>query len=159
MKTRITSMVLLVFLLIPVSVFSSMDNPPEELRERIVTLRNWRLMEVLDLKGARAERVFSILKGFDRRREELIRERRRLIHKLNQLLKEGDTEEINRTLKRLLDTEISIAKLKKEELNALSEVLSPEERARYLLFIERFSRELKRLIGIERRGLKRDRPE
>jgi|Deesub1362B_J571_1020462.scaffolds.fasta_scaffold00236_20 Spy/CpxP family protein refolding chaperone len=154
MKRRILLITLLVALL-PVFVYANPDrrHSPEVLKERIITLRNWELMNALDLKGKRAERVFSILKRFDEERERLILKRRELMERLKEAIdsKRISSERVEGLINEILHTHIAFAELRKKEMDALAEVLTPEEQARYLVFSERFSHQIKRFLEKKRR--------
>jgi Spy/CpxP family protein refolding chaperone len=154
MKGRILLITLLVVLL-PALVSANPDKrpSPEVLKERIITLRNWELMNELDLKGRRAEKVFSILKRFDDEREKLILKRRELMERLKEAMdsKKVSSERLEGLINEMLQTNIAFAELKKKELKALAEVLTPEEQAKYLMFSERFSHQIKRFLEKKRR--------
>lgn len=132
----------------------SFADPPEveRLKERILTLRNWQLMEALDIEGKRAEEVFKILERFDRKRERLILRRKALLRELRELSQNGSVDRIRKTIDSLLKIDYDLLKVKEQELKALSGVLSPVEQARYFLFSERFRKELPFLIKRKRAG-------
>ncbi len=121
----------------------------KQLKERLITLRNWELMEEFDLKGQKAQKVFSILSQFDRERQDLIIKRRRLISQLRDALETGDRpdKEIKDLIKGITQCNVDLAKIPKKELKALEEVFNPRELARYLLFSQRFARQARRLLG------------
>ncbi len=123
-----------------------------KIKERLVTLRNWKLMEEFNLSGDKANRVFNILKGFDDRREDLILKRRRFYGNLKAELQmpQPSEEGLKNLIQEITGLNIELARLQGEEVQALATVFTVTEQARYLLFSERFAREARRLLA--RRG-------
>jgi hypothetical protein len=71
----------------------------------------------------------------------------------------GDTEKIKSLVKQVTKINVDIAALSGEEVNALSEVFSPEEQAKYLLFTDRFARNMRQIMkkkGEGKRPVARD---
>ncbi len=155
MKKRYIPSFLLIFSLMSSSCLCLAGPPPRhffpdhgKIKERLVTLRNWKLMEEFNLSGDRANRVFNILKTFDDRREDLILKRKRLYRDLrNELQKNNPSDE---QLRNLMDEitrlNVELSGLSGQEVKALEPVFSLRERAQYLLFSERFAREARRLL-------------
>lgn len=132
----------------------------ERLKERLITMRNWKLMQELDLSGGKAQEVFNILKKYDDKRERLILRRRRLLRDLREeSARDGASEEaLKRLMKDLIRVNVLLAGLPEEEVKGLSSVFSLKEQARYLLFVERFGREMQRVIRMRNSDQRRDRP-
>ncbi len=140
----------LILLLVPVSLKAApLDGErPGRFKEKIVTMRNWELMDVFDLSEERAQEVFSILKKYDNERERLIMERRELMKALKRAASNPGAPEdrLKELIERYHDLNMRIAELPKRELEGLSKVFSTRELARYILFSERFSRDLKAAV-------------
>ncbi len=119
-----------------------------EVKERLITLRNWQLMEEFNLSPQKAQRVFNILKGFDDKRIRLIQKRRKIINKLRHAVENGSisNNELNRLMNELNKINIAIARLPDEERRALSGVFTPQEQARYILFSQRFARNIRQAM-------------
>ncbi|HDZ91640.1 MAG: hypothetical protein JRJ09_12425 [Deltaproteobacteria bacterium] len=137
--------------------------PPRQdrARERLVTMRNWKLMQEMDLTGEKAQRVFDILKKYDDKRERLILRRRRLLKALRDETGRAEPSEevLKRLMKDLVRVNVGLAGLPEEEIKGLSEVFSLQEQARYLLFVERFGREMHRILRESRNpDRRRERP-
>lgn len=115
--------------------------------EKLEALRNWKLMDVLNLSQERAEKIFMILTPFDKKREALLRERRqvrkRLVMASEGKAVKGDVRSIAR---RYLAIGTELAKLREDELRALEKELSPQEEAKYLIFVDRFHMEIMRML-------------
>lgn len=133
---------------------------PGRFKERITTLRNWELMEFFDLSEERAQKVFSILKGFDKEREQLIIERKMLMDSIRREANDPSTpaETLEKLISRYHDLNMKIAELPKKEIEGLREVFSTRELARYIIFSERFTREIKGAIYRKMEERRRDAP-
>jgi Spy/CpxP family protein refolding chaperone len=146
-KLLIVTVILLVF---PFSLMAApLDGErPGRFKEKIVTMRNWELMDVFDLSEKRAQEVFSILKKYDKERERLIMERRELMRALRREVSDPAAPEdrLKELINRYHELNMRIAELPKRELEGLSRVFSTRELARYILFSERFSRDLKATV-------------
>jgi len=136
-----------------------------KLEERLTTLRNWQLMEQFDLGPEKATKVFTILKNFDDQRVELIQKRRRLLQQLRKAVEttgagdETKTETtLNSLMKQLSQTSVALARIPEKERRGLAEVFTPLEQARYILFVNDFSREMRRVIKKKRPGRRDRRP-
>lgn len=132
----------------------------EKLKERLVTMRNWKLMEELDLSGERAQKVFNILKKYDDEREKLIIKRRDLFKDLKRGT-EGDEigeEKLRELIKELIQVNVDLARLPEQEIEGLGTVFSLKEQARYLLFVERFGKEMQRVVHLRSPDRRRDFP-
>ncbi len=112
--------------------------------DRLITLRNWKLMEEFNLSGERARRVFGILKDFDRKRVDLIRQRRRILKDIRAELSSASCSKpkLKRLIRDYNKANVDLAKLPAQESMALNPVFTLKERARYILFSERFARQL-----------------
>ncbi len=130
------------------SFFGKKQNKAKDIKERLITLRNWELMEEFNLKGERAQRVFDILKRFDDEREFLIRKRRRLLGRLREGLRTGSLSDarIKKLLTEITNTNVELARIPQKELKGLEKVFSPRELARYMLFSQRFAQQARRLL-------------
>ena len=130
---------------------SKPDNSKEDIKkikERLVLLRNWQLMEEFDLSSQRAQKVFNILKRFDDKRIKLIQKRRKIINKLRQAVKNRSysDKKLNKLMDEFNKVNIAIAKLPNEERLELSTVFTPREQARYILFAQRFARNMRQIV-------------
>lgn len=134
------------------------ENRVTRVVEKLEALRNWKLMDVLNLSQDRAEKIFMILRPFDKRREALLRERRRVRRKLVMAADgkpvKGDIRSLAR---RYLSIGTELAKLREEELRALEKELSPREEAKYLIFVDKFHMDIMRMLT-RGEGIRRSKP-
>ena len=118
-----------------------------KMKERIVTLRNWKLMEEFDLQGEKAQKVFSILDTFDKEREKLIKQRRDIKRKLRLIIASppvSDSKE-KTLMNEFFRINSELSAIPEKEVNALGEVFDTREQAKFLLFQERFIRDIKKM--------------
>ena len=115
-------------------------------------MRNWKLMEALDLSGEKAKQVFNILKKYDDERERLIIKRRDLFKNLRQETEsaEASEEKLRELIKGLIQVNVDLARLPEQEIDGLGIVFSLKDQARYLLFVESFGREMQRVVRMRR---------
>ena len=126
--------------------------PPRQevrVRERIKMLRTWRLIEALDLTEEQSEEFFPLLKGFDRRQEELKERKADLALKLGRIAaSESSTEkELGEAIEAYRETDAKLREECDRFYDEVADVLTLRQQARLLVFEERFR---ERLIGILR---------
>jgi len=127
------------------------DDPPkkerhEKIRERIETLRMWRLTKVLDLDEATASRLFPLLNRYDKKRFWIERDVRKDMNALRRALEGRNMDELQEILQRLEDRHNELQRLNDEERAELKKILTPEQQARYVLFQYKFKRDMRRMI-------------
>ena len=155
----------LVFCIAFVLVSGAWAAPPfghkqDRFKERLVTMRNWKLMEEFNLSGEKAQNVFNILKKYDEKRERLIIKRRDLFKDLREETDstEASEEKLRELIGKLSQINVKLARLPEQELEGLGTVFSLKDQARYLLFVERFGREMQRVVPMRRPDHRRDLP-
>jgi len=151
-RRGVSLVVFLCLLSIPVLSMGGVSKEEEtRTMEKVETIRNWKLMDVLNLSHDRAQRLFIVLRKFDLQRRKLVQERRNLRDKLIKASRgkavKGDVRVMSL---RYLNVGVELARLRVKELQALEKELSPREEAKYVLFTERFNREIMRMIIKER---------
>ncbi len=89
---------------------------------------------------------------YDDERQQLILKRRRLLSKLKDALETGSMpmDELDTLTRKITQLNVQLARIPKRELEGLKQVFTPRERARYLLFSQKFSRQARMLIGRHR---------
>jgi hypothetical protein len=145
-------LILLAALILLFSASSCLAYRGNGLKEKLTTLRNWQLMEEFDLSPERAQKVFSILDRFDDMRADLLLRRRKIIKDIMAGVETKGSKpgRLDRLMKSLAETNVQLARLPEKERNALSGIFSMEEQARYILFAERFAKNLRRILMNER---------
>jgi len=117
-------------------------------------------MEELDLSGEKAQKVFNILKKYDDERERLIIKRRDLFIDLREETDsaEASDEKLRELIKELIQVNVDLARLPEKEIEGLGTVFSLKDQARYLVFVEKFGREMQRVVHMRRLDRRRDLP-
>jgi len=123
----------------------------ERIRQRIETLRMWELTRALDLDEATAAKLFPLLNRYAKKRQELEKGIQADLSGLREALKNRDQERIRELLDQLEDRHRALQQLNDEERAELKKVLTLEQQAQYILFQQRFNREIRRLINEARR--------
>jgi len=128
------------------------DKPPtkqqrDKVRERIETLKMWKMTKALDLDEATSEKVFPILNKYDKRKAEIHQELRDGMRSLRQSLSENRTGELQDILSGLEENHKALQSIKDEEWAEMKKVLTIEQQARFILFRQEFDREVHRLIA------------
>ena len=131
----------------------------KDLKKQVITLRNWELMQEFNLEGKRATEVFNILKKYDDQREKILVKRRQLLKNLKEKVENPaiPEEELTKLIKEVKEIDVQLAELKGKEIKALSKVFSIREIGKYVLFMERFPRMMRkalRMHKVQNRGLK-----
>jgi len=118
----------------------------ERIRERIETLRLWKLTKALDLDEVTASRLFPLLNRYDKKRFRIEKAVRKDMGDLKRALEDGNRNEIQEILQRLEDRHRELQRLNNEEMAEIKKILTPEQQARYVLFQYRFKREMRKMI-------------
>ena len=147
------------------------DSPSEQdisrVREKLETLRAWKLTEFLNLEEQTSARLFPAMHEADKARQRIEAGNRVLIQRMAQSLKRGDVNqaEMAKILDRLQENRKEIARIEEMHFTKVRSILSPADTARYILFQIRFRQEIRKRIiragreGRDRRdsGVRRDR--
>lgn len=112
--------------------------------ERIEHFKKVRLIEILDMKEEQSVRFFARLNEHDNTRREILKEKMDVLDRIERLARNhADPKEFEKLFP---DVSMSNAKLLQEDekfFGSLSDILSAEQRGKYLLFERRFERELR----------------
>jgi Spy/CpxP family protein refolding chaperone len=121
----------------------------EQVRDRIKTIKVWKLTEKLDLTEAQSQRFFPVYNKFFDIRDTIEMQKSQGIQKLDDLTnKENPSEsEINKQFNKLdsLDQAIQDAKIKFR--NNLKDILSTRQIGQLYVFEVRFMMEMRDIIG------------
>lgn len=149
MKYNILIYVLLASLIPFSQVFSQHELNIQEVenrREKLEAMRIWKMTDFLDLSAEQSEKFFPMLREFEKnvRREQ--EKQRELISEIYDRMREADytpTEsDVEKLISQLADSERNIIDKKEEFIISLSEVLTPEQQIKYIVFDIRFRSDL-----------------
>ncbi|MEW6110096.1 MAG: hypothetical protein AB1632_13160 [Nitrospirota bacterium] len=116
-------------------------------RERIESIRMWKLTQALDLDEKTAASLFPIMSKYDKKRTEAERNIRESIKALKENLRDRNEHKLNDILERLEQYHRELQNIKDEEWTELKRILSTEQQAKFILFLQDFQREMREMIA------------
>jgi hypothetical protein len=129
-------------------------NPPskekrEEVRKKVEAIRIYRLTEALKLDEKSSAQLASLLGSIDLQRRDLMNQNMDAMKDLRSSLKPPHPSEskLKPILERLEKNHREMAELKEKELKGLKDILTVEQRARYVVFQREFTREMRGMIA------------
>jgi len=156
MKRKMIPLVsgILVALFLAPAGFAAADDrwpePPREkdlarVREKIETLRAWRISEELDLDEKTSAKLFSAMREADEEGWRIEAQNRELMRELRAQLEKEKKEpgKISEILDNLTRNRMEKVRAEDRHFSRVREILSPEDTARYLMFQLKFQRELR----------------
>jgi len=132
--------------------------PPDDalvqrVEERVEMLRKWRVLEAVDPSEEVADRLLPLLSTADRQERELDRQRERLTNELRTALDREPRNEakLRDIIAGLDDGERERCRVREERNQQLAQMLTVQQRARLVIALDEFHREVRELIGRVRR--------
>jgi transcriptional regulator of heat shock response len=119
----------------------------EKVRERIETLRMWKLTKALDIDEKTSAQLFPLLNRFDKRRADIEHSLSSGIRDLREALREKREAQLRSILEKLENSHVSLQALQAEERSELKKILTLEQQARFVLFQLEFSRDIRKIIA------------
>jgi Spy/CpxP family protein refolding chaperone len=121
----------------------------ERVRKRIDLIRMWRLTEDLNLDEETGSKLFPLLRQYEEKRRELARKREEILFTLKGQLKAGSPHEdrIKGLLKDWEELRAEEQDVNQKEKEDLKRILSIEQQAKYILFQQEFTKEMRRMIA------------
>ncbi|HHI87611.1 MAG TPA: hypothetical protein ENK03_01560 [Candidatus Cloacimonetes bacterium] len=117
-------------------------HPMTEHKEIIIQLRNLELLKILDLSEEQSMRVLPIIKDIDKLLGNFHDTHHQIMTELETALDNNDKKEISKNIDKLLIQQAELNKKKAVLYKKLRDELTEDQFARYLIFIQRFGREL-----------------
>ena len=130
-----------------------------EMRERMAQLEKIKLIEVLNMDEETTLRFFSRRAEFQKKHEELRENIDTKIDQLEATLKGTrmiTDVELKTMIDEILEHHLAFENERADFINSLSDILSLEQIARYVVFEKRFKDELRRLLLHERKPRERE---
>jgi len=129
--------------------------PNPERRERLETLRIWKMTEFLDLSSEKSAAFFPKLKDFEKYIRSKQEKQRELMQEITEKINESDyspnKSDVKKLTHQLAEIEKDIIDQKEEFINDLSTVLTPEQQLKYIIFENRFRRNLMKTLNQQAR--------
>jgi hypothetical protein len=134
------------------------DAQPDDRKpfERIEHFKKVRLIEILDMKEEQSVRFFARLNEHENAKRDLMKEKMDILDRIDRLVRNhSDDKEFS---KEFADVAAVNAKIFQEDgrfFDGLSDILSAEQRGKYLLFERHFERELREAMrDVQRRRMR-----
>jgi Spy/CpxP family protein refolding chaperone len=128
-----------------------------QVRERVDSLRMWKLTKALDLDEKMSAKLFPILSRFDRKRSELQFALVLDLRELKAALAEKGNVKIKEALDKLETHYDGLQQLNHQERSELKQILTPEQQAKYVIFQIDFAKEVRKMIAEAREKRLRNR--
>ena len=130
---------------------------PDRPFERIQQLRKVRLMEMLEMKEEQSVRFMARFNAFEEQRRKSMADRSDAMDRLERLVRnKADSTECTKAFAEILKLDESMVDQRRQFFASLSDLLTIEQRAKFLLFERRFQKELREAM---REAAHRRRPE
>lgn len=146
LKTLIKALTL--FLLIAVfSAYTASAQPSPKAKDRIIQAKKMKLLEVLDLDEATSEKVLAKMTIWEKKlsgKRDAIENAARELH--FSLQGKVSKDEIIKKTQAFTNAQDDFMSTVKEKMSDMKSVLSDVEYAKYVLFEDRFAKEIQRMI-------------
>jgi len=120
------------------------DEDPREIIEKVMI---YRLTQELDLTTEQALKFFPKLKDMRKMERDFNRERMEVIGELEKLVKDSAMDkEIEKVIEKYKDMHDKRLIAQTRMLDEIKDILTPLQQAKFLIFQERFEREIRELI-------------
>ncbi len=130
----------------------SMPPPDQRPMERIERLRKVRLIEMLDLKEDQSVRFFARMNEHEKARRELKRQKGEVLDRIERLVRNhADDSEFEKEYPEVRAIDAKLAEENWNFFDSLKDLLTPEQRGKFLLFERHFDMELREAM---RQGLR-----
>jgi Spy/CpxP family protein refolding chaperone len=124
------------------------DEQREEVRKKMEVVKMSRLTEELKLDEKTAARFIPVITALNQKRRELMNENRHAMQELRTELSAPQPDEgrMKAAISRIEKNQREIASLREKELQAARDNLSAAQQARYILFNQEFTREMRGMM-------------
>jgi hypothetical protein len=123
----------------------------QRMRERVNTMRMWKLTEYLDLSEEQADKFFPRTREHQKEADEFVVQRRDLYDDFRKKIDEGkvNDRDVDQFLDEMARLEKAQIDLRMNHIRGFKDVLSDEQLAKFAIFQERLRRELRQRLGEE----------
>ena len=142
-------------LFFPVSCLfgQEMGPPPEpppmnrEVRKQLDQIKIWQMTQDMDLPNSKAEKFFPLYNDYNSQLRNIGVERREAVIVLDSLLKSNsEGPELKKQIQQILSLDAQLAEQHQKFIQSLEGILSPIEVAKYIVFEQKFDREIRQRI-------------
>jgi len=111
---------------------------PGKMKEKVESLRVWKLLETLDLTEEQANSFLPAYREFQKSEGKYSQTRRELLDQLQKSLENNDQKKISDLVAKLKQNRLQMEQDRVQFLTRIDKMLSPEQQAKFLLFQNRF---------------------
>ncbi len=133
-----------------------MDMPPpgsDKAKEKIETVKMWKMTEALDLSEEQASRLFPAMKQFQNMEDSLRNQMMKFVEDLENVLQENeDSSKIAVIIDKIVSLKNQQSKNEAEFFVKMRSILTPSQQAKYILFERDFRRKMMELIHEYQKG-------
>ena len=125
------------------------DGPPmnREVGQQLEQIKIWQMTKDMNLPTEKAERCFPLYNDYSSHLKSIAVERRRAVRQLDSLLKASQEETgLRRQIQQILALDSQLALEHQKFMQSLEGILSPIEVAKYIVFEQKFDREIRERI-------------
>ncbi|MFC2131703.1 hypothetical protein ACFLSQ_09735 [Bacteroidota bacterium] len=147
MQTLIRSILLTISLLLFFTAIDTSAQPPHKAMDRIKQMKKMKLLDILDLSEEEADKFIVRYNSWDKKIDKQKEKIDKLADELMEAVK-GDTpkEELKKKSGILLNAQEKFFGLQVEKLHAMKAILDVKNYARFLIFEDRFPKELGKMM-------------
>ncbi|HPC36645.1 MAG TPA: hypothetical protein P5268_06380 [Candidatus Marinimicrobia bacterium] len=157
MKTNWLSLTLIILLSFAGQLAAQPDSFDEseatmaERREKMETLRIYKMTEFLALTPEQSEKFFPKLKQYEDNVRKMQHQQRQLVQEIDQITQNTDTtiteSDVKKYLRAIAQIEKDIISEKEKFISGLSSILTPSQQLKYMIFDNRFRRHLMKSLN------------
>ena len=162
-----TILVLLALIFVPSAcLFAQEMGPPpggppqmnREVGKQLEQIKIWQMTKDMDLPIDKAEKFFPLYNSYNSQLVNISSERKAAIKALDSLLKESpDGSYLQKQIKQIMNLDAHLTEEHVKFMQSLEGILSPVEVARYIVFEQKFDREIRERIRLIMQQRMRDR--
>ncbi len=128
------------------------DKPPskeqiEKIRERVETLKLWKLTQALDLDEATAVKLFPLINKYDKKRFAIEQRMRKDMKKLRRSVDTASPDKLAELIRRIEGNHRELQAINYEQLEELGGILPVRKVAKFIIFQQDFNREMQKIIS------------
>ncbi|MBW1973082.1 MAG: hypothetical protein DRG20_02535 [Deltaproteobacteria bacterium] len=134
--------------------FRKFKRSKERISKKIELIKMWRLIDELNLDEETAVKLFPKLKDIEKKRQELEQKKRKILFSIRRELREKNPnpQKLSTLITEFRKNRMELANFLNRSVDKLDGILTVEQQAKYILFIQEFPREIKRILQEARRG-------
>ncbi len=124
---------------------SGPENP--EIRKQLEQIKIWQMTKEMDLPTNKAEKFFPLYNNYNTELRSITTQRREAVRGLDSTIKRETGEvEVRKQVQQVLNLDAQMASVHEKFMQSLEGVLSPVEIGKYIVFEQKFDREIRERI-------------